>query len=336
MPTPTSPWVERHRIAALTIAGLLVFVGVWLTLPAGTFPTHALGHGFWSHKVAKASLQVGPPRPLLRVDGDRQETPEERREYRRSVPNLIKNGMVLEHVLARPQVAKSQTVQELLKAGKDPMEWLAENLNVSFLEDSDVLEISLGGDHPKDLAMIVNKVVDSYMQLIVDEEKRQRVYRLQKLQELRDRYQQELKAKRKGLKALADTLGDSGHQEHRRDYVEALGRDLDQLRVARLRADAELAVRKARKGGGENEGKVVAALEESLAVMARQIDSLQAELRREAGFSRGGVDLTSEQEGLRIAEEWARVIGSEVERVQIELDAPDRVRRLSSATPPRD
>jgi hypothetical protein len=325
MPITTRPIVKSLSIAA----GLLALTVVLFSLAAGTLPALAPNLRFGNHATVKATLYVGRQRPLLIMDRDRQETPEEWEAYRKSAQDLIKNRYVLAHVLAKPSVAKLPMIKELQNSGHDPEGWLENHLSASFHEGSEILEVSLGGDRPEDLARVVNEVIRSYIELIVDEEEKEKARRLEKLETLWQGYQKELKTKRQAIKALAEASEGSWREDRGRAYVEALGRELDQLRVARLKADAELAVRKARKGGREGEAASVAALEESLTVMAKQIDSLQAASRQ----PREGLYLSGQQQEIRITEEWAGVVRVEIERVKSELGAPGRVRMLASAKP---
>ena len=88
--------------------------------------------------------------------------------------------------------------------------------------------------------------------------------------------------------------------------------------------------------------KVVAtgteAWEEEAAVLKMRASALENDiraLRREIkSRSRGGVDLQAEEAEIAIAEQMAREIGMEVERVQIELKAPPRIRVLAKARTP--
>ncbi len=99
--------------------------------------------------------------------------------YQRTQVALAKSRLVLADVLKKPEVARLATIREHIDAD----EWLAQEIKIGFPSTSEVLEISLSGDHPTDLAKLVNAVVDSYMSLVVDKEQEERKARLEKLKE---------------------------------------------------------------------------------------------------------------------------------------------------------
>ena len=104
------------------------------------------------------------------------------------------------HALAELTAEKGLSDLPTLREQPDPEGWLANRLRVEFVGDSEVLrEFSPSGDRPKDLATIVNQVVNSYMVFVVDSEEDGRWQRLSRLQDLGVSYRYDLNLKRAAL-----------------------------------------------------------------------------------------------------------------------------------------
>ena len=65
----------------------------------------------------------------------------------------------------------------------EPVDWLLENLEVQFPQETEVLEISLDGDRPDELWKVVNAVKQAYLDVVVNRDRLQRMDRLEQAQE---------------------------------------------------------------------------------------------------------------------------------------------------------
>jgi polysaccharide biosynthesis transport protein len=128
--------------------------------------------------------------------------------YQKTQVVLIKSRRVLNAALQRPEVASVAT----LKEQPDAVEWLEEAIKVDFPGGSELLQISLSGMHPGDLAVLVNAVTDSYLETIESMERSERTERLEALKVLYHTYQKDLEAKRKMIRDLAAAVGSSDKQ----------------------------------------------------------------------------------------------------------------------------
>lgn len=154
-----------------------------------------------SKYTAHASLRVAAvPRRIMFQPQDNGTDPG-------TVVALLKDQFVISHALSSPRVAGLPTFKKLAQQDADIEDWVTKNLAVGFRDRSEVLEVALSGDEPDDLAAIVNAVVDSYMTLVVKEENDARLVRLEKLKELYERYQRDLKVKRTSFKEVASSVG---------------------------------------------------------------------------------------------------------------------------------
>lgn len=166
------------------------------------------------------------------------------RTYQRTQVALAKSMFVISDALKRPEVSQLATVRE----HSDPTEWLSQQINIGFPDTSEVLEISISGDRPSDLTVLVNSVVDSYQRLVVDQEQEEREARLEKLKSLWDKYQKSLQEKRSGLRNLSEAIGTNDKEVLTTAHqTKILHRDMAEQEKLRVKfelkkAESELAV----------------------------------------------------------------------------------------------
>ncbi len=285
--------------------------------------------------TATATLYIArTPKGILRDSRAEGTDPE---TYRKTQVALLTDRYILAHALSKPEVAHLPTIQEQLRRKIDPEEWLQGRLRATFPGGSEVLEVSLSGDRPEDLGAIVNSVVDSYMTEIMAAERRQRLDRLDQLRKLWDKYQKDLKLKRKSLADLANSVGSSDRAARATERPFQVER-IHLIQGEQLKADQALVAARTRlvrleavKGGrAETE-----AIREEIAVLLAQAKALGSERDRLLAEIRQadpvGLDLEAEKAEIEIVDRWARRIGLEFEKEQVELNAPDRVLLLSRA-----
>ncbi len=92
---------------------------------------------------------------------------------------LRSRGVVITSALRNQEVAECQT----LRSVDHPVDWLSKNLLVDEEISPEFLRVGLAGEYPRDLAVIVNAVKDSYLNEVVYNERQERIDRLKKLEE---------------------------------------------------------------------------------------------------------------------------------------------------------
>ena len=159
------------------------------------------------HSPYNASLFAGcaptpnctPPKTSVSASEGGRHAPDRGRRSRPARENL-EAPPGNSHALAELTAEKGLSDLPTLREQPDPEGWLANRLRVEFVGDSEVLrEFSPSGDRPKDLATIVNQVVNSYMVFVVDSEEDGRWQRLSRLQDLGVSYRYDLNLKRAAL-----------------------------------------------------------------------------------------------------------------------------------------
>jgi len=119
---------------------------------------------------------------------------------------LVKNRYVLATALRKPDQNPISRLT-IIKNQEDPLGWLIRNLSVSFMGKSEIMEITLTANDPKEAADIVTAVMDAYLSEVVDYEKDQRRKRLSDLDRLYTDKDLEVRNKHNELKQLAEQLG---------------------------------------------------------------------------------------------------------------------------------
>ena len=182
----------RRRWLPAVALGLLMAASVgvttWCVIPPAQY-------------VSRTTLMITTYLP--KIIFETAETRADFQTYQRTQIALIKSRFILAAVLRDPKVATLPTVRQQ----EEPLEWLEKALKIEFSGQSELLELSLMGDHAADLAVLLDTVTDTYMRLVVEEEHRGRLNRLDQLRKLWNRYQDELKAKRGSLRSLAEAGG---------------------------------------------------------------------------------------------------------------------------------
>ena len=167
------PAVGLGLIAA-TIAG----VAAWLFLPPPKF-------------TAEATLQVKARAPMLVfATAETQGGGDDYKRYQKTQITLLRSRLVLLKVLQKEEFSKFRTVRE----APDPVQWLKDNLEVSFQNESEILVIALKGKYPAELAALVNAIRDAYMDDVVNVERQTRTSRYDQLKELNAKKVEALKA----------------------------------------------------------------------------------------------------------------------------------------------
>ena len=140
------------------VVSSLCATAAWFFLPSPTF-------------TAQAKLIVRSRTPQIAShSGADQNTGEDYKRYQKTQLNLIKSYTVINAALQQPKVSRLKMIKEL----RNPIEWLQENLKVEFPQESEVMDISLGGNDPQEVAQVVNAIQTSYMEEVANTDLKQR------------------------------------------------------------------------------------------------------------------------------------------------------------------
>jgi uncharacterized protein involved in exopolysaccharide biosynthesis len=171
-----------------------------------------LGAGMWFLKppqyTAVAVLRVGPEPRLL--PGERATATLGGETYKQTQAALVKSRPVLKLALQTPLPGEEGgTVGNSLKMislEPDQFVWLEENLKVGFAEGTDLMRISLSGDAPQELAILVNAVKEAYLQEVANAEQIDRERKLDELNKACKKLETNLETQQKMLRQWAEAL----------------------------------------------------------------------------------------------------------------------------------
>jgi succinoglycan biosynthesis transport protein ExoP len=203
-PVPASPALNADPLAllkafrrrwplaiglGLLTAGLAAGLA-WLVIPPAKY-------------TASTHLQIFAVRPTIIFET--KEAATDFTTYQQTQVDLLKSRRVLATVLKDPKVA----ALKIVKNQEDAFEWLSNALQFQYGPRSEVIRISLSGDDPTELPVILNSVTDVYMNEIVEQGFQERLGRLRYLEQLYNKYQDDLKSSRNSLRELSDKAGGS-------------------------------------------------------------------------------------------------------------------------------
>lgn len=180
----------RRALPLGLLVGLLAAVATWFLLPV--------------QYTARALLHVAsqPSRGLL-TSQEIQESHEDFVAFQRTQATLLKSRDVMQAALRQPSVAASATIQE----HAHPVQWLAEAIRIDSNLGPEILSVSLSGHHPEELPILVNTVVQAYLQELEGKERLRQPARVEQLQENYRRLEDGLRRKRAMLRELETSLG---------------------------------------------------------------------------------------------------------------------------------
>src|SRR5438128_7193763 len=107
-------------------------------------------------------------------------------DHQRNQVAMIKSRVVLSSALKQPEVGGLTILQKW----PEPIEWLEKEVQADFAVAPEIVRIALSGDDPEELKTIVNAIRVAYCREILDKERQERVDRLTKLGQLRERHQE--------------------------------------------------------------------------------------------------------------------------------------------------
>ncbi len=156
------PIIAYLRLHALTIAFTGALVGAGLAYLAWTLTP--------SKYESYALLQVASTPSSIAGQGDPTRGRTEFVTYLKTTAQLIKSEFVLNAALNDPKYRIGET--QTLKEQKDPIKYLDEKLVVGYSDGSEIIRVSMEGDRPDDVRLIVDAVKEAYYREVIEKELR--------------------------------------------------------------------------------------------------------------------------------------------------------------------
>lgn len=158
--------------------------------------------------------------------------------YRDTQINYLQSRTVLSAAVRRDGVMDTQTLKDV----KHPVEWLEKQLQVESDISPEFIRISLNGEHPEDLAIIVNAVKDAYLEDVPYNEHKDRIEKLKAAEAEFAELDQKVRKNEERIDQLASDLGTSdsktsiANQSLIQEQLRELQAELRQLN-ARIRSE---------------------------------------------------------------------------------------------------
>jgi DNA repair exonuclease SbcCD ATPase subunit len=332
-------WI-RDRVSTVILLLALVFLcgGLLWKLPA-------LRAGQQSDKAPTATLLARSEEPRIipvAQEASGLESEVRYKRFQKTQLALLKSRRVISAAFAEPGLSEIPAIKDR----RDLFEWLADHLQASFQEESEVLSISLRpgtGLSTQEQARVVNAIQNAYMDEVVNVRQRERQDRLDQLKKSLQTNSELITTRRETIRKLAAEAGRG--QPISGPIGDAVASRYHELRSLQVKlwldqaeAEALLARRKKAEGAeAEQARKEIPELEDRLAAIAAQqklIDGKLADLEKQSRTltdnSSNVADLTEE---LKSTEATRAKIAAELEKLQIELQAPPRIVKFEEAVP---
>ncbi|MHC4875303.1 MAG: GumC family protein [Planctomycetota bacterium] len=123
--------------------------------------------------------------------------------FRQTQTALVKSRFVLNAALRKPGISDLK----MLRGIEHPVDWLQSNLSVGSYNSPEILQIALSGNHPEELAALVNAVKDAYLDEVVLADRKKRIARVSELEQIYNETEEKVRKKEERVEQLARQLG---------------------------------------------------------------------------------------------------------------------------------
>jgi hypothetical protein len=296
---------------ALILVAVVCLVIAWVVWPNGVMA------------VALFEVRMDAP-SLVGSQPARQSSEQDYEILKKTQIALLKSKFVLTSALVNPGVAALSVF-----AGKgDPVVWLQDHLEIGFPQNGEILEIKLRGrkSEADDLLRIVDAVVEAYKKEVLSSEKSRQLAMRDMLACSVANLNTEIKRKYEDYLDIAKGMG--------RPDVEN-GEIQQQLMVKQLdRVDDELSqlerdLWKLSINNDSKDSKVIDATKQRLAELTKRRELLQKNLQLVIEKS---VELVTRKRELDRLQKLENDMSVKLEQVDIDMEAPPRIRQLQPAT----
>jgi beta-lactamase regulating signal transducer with metallopeptidase domain len=276
----------------------------------------------------------------VQVDRDRFEI------YKNTQAAMLTSSFVIRAALKNPEIAKLPSI-ERQKASGDPVKWLADRLQVAFPGKAEIMKVTFYGPvESREAVVLVNAVVNAYMNEVVILERNRKQGRLSELEKITAEKEQETRKKREALRSMAEGAGSSDPETlsvKQKLALEELA--LNRQEWAKFQAnlrqyEVDLAVQKAYlPEAKDNERPVIAKeikrLEVSLKVAHEQADKMAEQLKKmtteAANFGVTSIGMEMLKTDIKRLDTVMSQLTTEIEKLKVDINSAPRITILQWA-----
>jgi capsular exopolysaccharide synthesis family protein len=225
-------------LGTAVLGAAVAVVGAWVLLrPQATVRTRLL-------------VSATPPKVLFPTADNMPTSREDLENFQKTQAALVRSRLVLSAALREDKVARLDVVKE----HSDPIEWLEQELQVDNKVAPQILQISIRGDRPGQLATVVDAVREAYLNEIVDIDHNKRTADLERLKTILAANEASLREKRRTLENLAQNTPDAGSGDSKLltlshqfvlEQLSIANKNLMECQSEKWKLEAELGVMKA-------------------------------------------------------------------------------------------
>lgn len=274
-------------------------------------------------------LDRDPPRALalIRVQTT-AETPEAREAYRQTQIALFKSPYVMSSALRTPEVALILNQQER------PSEWLMENIEVEYADESDILrvELSMNEAEKEKAVQLVDAVTDAFMEEVAADDRNERAGELEILRAEFRQSQRDLQQLTTEMQNLAAKLGATGSEasmirrELAMDEVRAISRRIQNLEEERISANIM------EQSGDAEEVKVarkrMAVIDKMKEAQQKTLDEAKQNLFDSVGFS---AELETRRMEVESIKSRVTELGKQIQDAEFDMKKPPTIKLIQRA-----
>lgn len=163
----------------------------------------AVWFSYGERYTAKSYLQISASQQKIAFDTTERSAQAGFDIYKGTQQQLVTSPFVITAALRKPDATKLPCVYEQ----DDPVSWLKGKIKVSFPGNAEIMVISLTVEDPVAATVLVQAVVDSYVDEVVNVERNLRKHHLSELDRVYTDKETEVRRKRTEFKELAKQLG---------------------------------------------------------------------------------------------------------------------------------
>ena len=202
---------QKHYFGALLSA---IRRAWWIAVPLGICLSLVSAFAAWKLFVPKYAasaylrIDAGNSPLIFKTADDSSGRGDDFRLYKNTHQQLLVTPFVLNAALRDTQVASLDEI----KSQEDAIGWLQANLKVKFPGDGEIMQVSVETVSRAGCVQIVNGVVNAFMQEVVQNERNDRLTRLNKIEGVYTVAEDKVRNKQGELKTWAANLGTSDSQ----------------------------------------------------------------------------------------------------------------------------
>jgi Mrp family chromosome partitioning ATPase len=164
--------------------------------------------------------------------------------FKNTQSQLIQTPIVMNAAIKSPEAQAVISENGL----ENPLSWLTENVVISFPNEGEIMRLSLRAPDGKTAAVLLDAVVQAYLQEAVLSERTTRMSRLSSLEEVHADAEAKARSKRANLRELVDTLGTgdtkslSLAQQSSVERYSVMRQELNRVTFELMRSEGELEI----------------------------------------------------------------------------------------------